>query len=259
MASTTPTRELLATQIRPISTYSMILKSPISPSMAVDTNTSSLYLSALDQNCVRVYIQTLLLFPFTDGNQAEPAITALIHGLKETLNQFPFLAGTLKLGQLGKLCLTYPNEISDPMEAGIFATKVVSLGPEFPHTYEELKSQGMPPSAFMPEIFCPDDLRRYKGMPPNAEGIVDCSVEPVPVLRVQANFIPGGLVLSTYFHHSVMDCTGVNMFWTSYAYHISRASHLAQCSIVAPPGTLPTSSCLMYYLTDGCSASTADG
>ncbi|CAI6337980.1 unnamed protein product [Periconia digitata] len=230
MASNTPTREMLATQVLPISTYSMILKTP-TPSSMETTEHNTLYLSTLDQNNVRVYIQTLLLFPFPDGNQMEAAITALDQGLKETLKIFPFLAGTLKLAELGKLRLTYPTQVPDPRAAGIFAIKKVDLGDDFPHTYEELKQQGMPPSAFMPEIFCPDDLadkKKYPYMPAHAEGIVDCDKVAVPALRVQANFIPGGLVLSTYCHHTVMDCSGVNRFWKYYAREISKISHFQQ-------------------------------
>jgi hypothetical protein len=199
----------------------MILKTP-----TARMTTNTMHLSSVDQRCVRVYTPTLLLFPFPDGNQAEAAIAALSDGLRETLTRFPFLAGTLRLQNSGKLILMYPTTITDPTESAIFAKKFMPSTADFPYTYEELTKEGMPPSAFKPEIFCPDDLLRYPDMPPNAEGIVQTSNEAgIPVIRVQANFIAGGLVLSMYFHHAVMDCSGISTFWKWYAHNVSALNH----------------------------------
>lgn len=175
--------------------------------MATDT----LHLSALDQRTVRVYTQTLLVFPFPDGNQAENALAALSNGLRKTLTQFPFLAGTLSLvNESGKLLLTYPTEIPDLSESGIFASKSIALCDDFNHTYEQLRRDGMPPSVFDPEIFRPVDLLKFAGVPPTGEGVVTFERSNAPVMRAQAVFIPGGLVLSMYFHHTVADCSGIS-------------------------------------------------
>jgi hypothetical protein len=82
----------------------------------------------------------------------------------------------------------------------------------------------MPPHVFKAELFRPDDLLNYPGIPPNGEGIVDFTRSNAPAFRFQANFIPGGLVLSMYFHHTLMDCSGINNFWTYLAKDISGAS-----------------------------------
>lgn len=188
--------------------------------------TEQLHLTALDQNAVRVYTQALLIFPFPDHTQADAATAALSAGLREALREFPFLAGTLSLSdpETGKLTLTYPAPAADPERSCLFASKHVPFDTvDFPYTYEQLKSEGMPPRAFKGEIFRPDDLLKYPGIAPNGEGIVDFQRSDAPVMRVQANFIPGGLVLSIYVHHTVMDCAGINTFWKCFAKHVSRS------------------------------------
>ncbi|KAF1960457.1 trichothecene 3-O-acetyltransferas-like protein [Byssothecium circinans] len=242
MKPATPAQKVIATRERCLSKYLMILKAP-TPRMASNT----LYLSSLDQNTVRVYTQSILLFPFPDGKQAEAAITALSDGLRETLRMFPFLAGQLSLTGAGKLVLKYPTEIAGPRESSIFAKKNIPLSSGFPHSYEELKRKGMPPSAFKAEIFRPDDLLQYSGIPTNGEGIVDFTKSKAPALRVQANFIPGGLVLSTYYHHAVMDCSGIHNFWKWYAHHISTISNFSN-GILDEPQVFPNQSTMRHDL-----------
>ncbi|KAF2690943.1 hypothetical protein K458DRAFT_355283 [Lentithecium fluviatile CBS 122367] len=220
LATPHPHQTTLAASLRRLSSFLMIFKTP-APRMA----TEKLHLSCLDQRTVRVYTQTLIIFPFPDGDQTEAAISAVTDGLREALKTFPFLAGTLSLSddQSGKLTLTYPNEVSDLTNSRLFHWKVIPLS-KFGYSYEQLKKAGMPPHHFTPEVFLPDDLLNYPGIPPSGEGIVDFSRSSAPAFRFQANFIPGGLVLSMYFHHTLMDCSGINTFWKHLAGEISSAS-----------------------------------
>ncbi|KAJ4357748.1 uncharacterized protein N0V89_002324 [Didymosphaeria variabile] len=193
----------------------MILKSP-TPGLAEE----KLHLSALDQNIVRVYTQVFLVFPFPDANQRENAIQALERGLRVTLQDFTFLAGKLRLADdsSGKLVLTFPTTVPDLGASGVFAWKAN----ESFRTYEELKRGGMPPDAFPGSRLRPDDFHKYPGIPSDGEGIVNFSNgNQAPVMRVQADFIPGGLVLSTYVHHTVMDFAGINVFWQRFAENVS--------------------------------------
>ena len=218
-------KKTVAMRRRLLSKYLMILKSP-SPSRTLSSKT--LYLSSLDQNTVRVYTQVLLLFPFPDANHADAAITCLSRGLRETLKKFPFLAGKLRLVGAGKLALDYPLQVGDPVESCVFRRKNIPLSAQFPYTYQELKRAGMPPNAFQPDMFRPDDLLHYSGIPTNGEGMVDFTKSDAPALRIQANFIPGGLILSMYYHHAVMDCSGIQNFWKWYAHHVSSVSNFSQ-------------------------------
>jgi hypothetical protein len=94
----------------------------------------------------------------------------------------------------------------------------------FPHTYEQLRRDGMPSSAFHADMFVPDDFKDFAGIPEFGEGQVDFTKSDAPAMRLQACFIPGGLVLSMYIHHSILDCSGVTTFWSAFAANVSRAS-----------------------------------
>jgi hypothetical protein len=178
-----------------------------------------LHLSVVDQNTVRVYTQLFLIFPFPDRTQVDSAIKALASGLQITLKNFPFLAGTLQLAdsKSGKLLLKYPAETPEVLSSGLLKAKVLR---QFPHTYEQLKRDGMPPSAITSEVFCPEELHNFSGIPYDGEGIVDFTKSEAPAMRVQAYFIDGGLVLGIYTHHSVMDFSGMNKFWEHYACNV---------------------------------------
>ncbi|KAF2649868.1 trichothecene 3-O-acetyltransferas-like protein [Lophiostoma macrostomum CBS 122681] len=174
------------------------------------------HLSLADQNNVRTHVQKLHIFPFPDGAQAEDAIHALSAGLRVTLMKFPFLAGRLgpEDPETGKLSLRFPGEISDEVMAVIFHSKILY---DYPFTYEALKTRGFPMLACKGEWFCPDILRKTSGIPPLAEGLTDFKGNSIPALSVQATFIPGGLVLSVYGHHSIMDGMGTAMFMRYFA------------------------------------------
>jgi hypothetical protein len=94
----------------------------------------------------------------------------------------------------------------------------------FPYTYEQLRRDGMPSSAFHAAMFVPDDFVNFAGIPPFGEGQVDFKKSDAPAMRFQVCFIPGGLVLSQYIHHSVMDCAGYATFWNVLSANISRVS-----------------------------------
>ncbi|KAF2018106.1 hypothetical protein BU24DRAFT_343340 [Aaosphaeria arxii CBS 175.79] len=186
----------------------------------------SLHLSVADQSVARVYIQTLLLFPFPDDSQREAAVQSLERGLQQTLKDLPFFAGTVGPAhpQTGRITLTYPDEIPHAITADIFAYDILPHDDEFPHHYEQLKKDGMPQNVLTGKRFCPKTLRRRAGVPEYAEGIMQCN-DGVPALAVQAFFIPGGLVLSTYFHHSVVDGSGKTEFWRQFAANVYHQTH----------------------------------
>ncbi|KAF2709392.1 hypothetical protein K504DRAFT_273448 [Pleomassaria siparia CBS 279.74] len=176
-----------------------------------------LHLSIIDQNTVRVYIPIFPIFPFPDSNQAESAIKGLVDGLQVTLASFPFLAGSIRLAdsESGKLSLTYATEITDVQRSGLLTSKQLSPD-DYPCTYEELKREGMPPSAITGSIFCPDNIRNLPGLD-DGNGFVDFTKTDAPAMSIQLTFIPGGLILGIYIHHVVMDFSGMNEFWEYWA------------------------------------------
>ena len=188
----------------------------------------TLHLSVADQCVARVYIQTLSLFPFPDDSQRESAVQAIERGLQETLEILPFFAGTVGPADphTGELSLTYQNEVPHAVTSDIFAYDVIPFSRDgFAYTYERLRKVGMPQSAFTGKRFCPKALRGRPGIPEDAEGIMSCEYG-VPALAVQAFFIPGGLVLSVYFHHSVVDGSGMTEFWRHFSAGVYYQTHL---------------------------------
>ena len=93
----------------------------------------------------------------------------------------------------------------------------------------------MPPSAFKSDMFVPHDLANYPGVPGNGEGKTDFDKSDAPAMRVQAFFIPGGLVLSMYMHHSVLDFSGIATFWKAFSANVTRVTGERQ---LAEPDTI---------------------
>jgi hypothetical protein len=56
----------------------------------------------------------------------------------------------------------------------------------FPYTYEQLRQDGMPSSAFHAAMFVPDDFAEFPGIPEFGEGQVDFTRSDAPAMRVQA-------------------------------------------------------------------------
>jgi hypothetical protein len=115
--------------------------------------------------------------------------------------------------------------VSDDVLHCIFRSKQIPFHHiAFPYTYEQLKRDGMPPSAFKGDMFVPEDLTNYPGVPSNGEGKIDFDKSDAPAMRVQVFFIPGGLVLSMYMHHSVFDFSGITTFWKAFSMNVAKVS-----------------------------------
>lgn len=191
--------------------------------MSPSKEASTMHLSIVDQNAARCYVSTVLLFPFPDDRICDEAVGALADGIWVTLKTFPFLTGSIGPvePETGRLSLQYSRELPpDALNAGLFASSKLSYPDQFDKTYAELKEAGMPMDALRPETVCPDFLRDYPGVPPLGEGLIQPFDRPVPVLATQAIFIRGGLLLSIYIHHSVVDCAGMNNFWRHIAMNV---------------------------------------
>jgi hypothetical protein len=115
--------------------------------------------------------------------------------------------------------------VSDDDLKCVFRSKQIAFDEAtFPHTYQQLKQNGMPPSAFKCTTFVPEDLANWPGVPSNGEGKVDFDRSDAPAMRIQAFFIPGGLVLSMYMHHSVVDFSGITTFWQAFSANVCQLS-----------------------------------
>lgn len=171
-----------------------------------------IHLSVLDQSIYRQYEKNLVIFPFEDISNADAAIKALRTGLSSAFYQLPFLAGTLKLSDpspgLLRAFYSIPTR-RDHGDAMLTTSMALATHPEFDYTVME--RSGFPPAMLPSSAFCPLGLRSHAGLEhPYAEGSADAARGyRLPIMCSQATFIPGGLVLSVYTHHSVVDWKGI--------------------------------------------------
>ncbi|KAF2111290.1 hypothetical protein BDV96DRAFT_500069 [Lophiotrema nucula] len=181
-----------------------------------------LHLSIIDQTIIRSYIKVLLIYPFPDPYKFGDASTALGSGLRSTLQQYPYLAGSVGPADpvTGKVTAQYPDRIPNVLDSGVFQT-VCEPASYSDFDYANLKEQGMPPEVLTSDRFCPISLKDHPGTGCSAaDSVQELRNGPVPALAVQVTLISGGLVLSVYAHHCLMDGAGLGVFLERYATNV---------------------------------------
>ncbi|KAF1918816.1 hypothetical protein BDU57DRAFT_440463, partial [Ampelomyces quisqualis] len=182
----------------------------------MSSNTKELYLSIIDQTVFRQYLRHLFIFPFKDISYAVDALHNLRTGLSRTLQQYPFLAGTVKVADAssGVLKATYPEPIRQDY-GDIMLSTSHALAANAKFDYYTLEKAGFPPAMLPAFAFCPIGLRNHAGLDdPYAKlGASAAKGYRIPIMCAQATFIPGGLVLSVYAHHSVVDGGAVDKIY----------------------------------------------
>jgi trichothecene 3-O-acetyltransferase len=164
----------------------------------------SVRLSPLDQAPIRRMIQMILCFKLEANASREVIATELQQGLINLLPEAPFLAGNLTVEDKER----YTIQLEVPHDAGVEfrITDLTQL--EGYATFDELEKAWIPPSSLNSAMLVPQL--------PNSH--------PRRCLLVQANFISGGLLLTTSAHHSVMDAGGVFSFLKHWSRHTAAVS-----------------------------------
>ncbi|KAF4539268.1 Trichothecene 3-o-acetyltransferase [Lasiodiplodia theobromae] len=167
-------------------------------------------LGPLDQVQVRKNTPRIFCFPMPDQRQStvSAATIALRLAVQKTLARWPWLGGTvvpvgydgwgpaMKEEDKKRLEIRYTVPPLDAVMVegggcGVFSAKVWS---DFT-PYARLAARGMPPKV----LDCRQLMMRDEGV------VVDTGL---PALRVQANFIPGGLLLAVMDAHPAVDGVG---------------------------------------------------
>lgn len=218
----------------------------------MESESSNLELSRLDQTVLRVYVRQLLLFPFPDPNSRKDAQVVLAAGFLSTLRQFPFLAGTVEVAnsETGRLKVQYPNNVGEESVRQIFTTNELDLDTL---DYETLREAGFPPSSLPADSLCPTILISHPGMDDQyAEVLTTFSKgKPIPIFAAQLNFIRGGLILSAYTHHSVVDGTGIAKIYQVWSSNTHAGSSLPD---PANPSSLNRARHALNTLAEGATA-----
>ncbi len=154
-----------------------------------------LNLSPFDQTAPRLYVHKFFCFDFPNIVSQTSAVEHLEQRLSATIVRWPFITGRVEASQSAGLEnfleLRYESPVVGRIEQDILTVKNITHE-EFPWTYPELAAAGMPPSVFNMQV-----LSSVPEWP--------TAGETYPALAVQANFIPGGLLLCFAFHHAVAD------------------------------------------------------
>jgi hypothetical protein len=186
-------------------------------------------LSTWNQIAYRTFAQKILCFPLEDTETASQQRVAqhLRGALGRLARQRPDFAGRLRMcrtGRPGSICLQQSVDLDIPFE-------VEDIRADFQSTYQQLKQHEFPPGAFVGERF---RLR---------DGLSSREEEGVPVYKIRALFIHGGLLLVVAFHHAFSDGDCARMFIESFAAQtrgemIVRASdHVMRWDEPFPKGT----------------------
>lgn len=105
--------------------------------------------------------------------------------------------------------------------------------------YTVMKRAGFPPAMLPSSAFCPFHLRSHPGLEhPDANAIVANAGTgfALPMLCAQATFIPGGLVLGVYVHHSIIDGSGINRLLDEWSRGVNqRSQHAHQIDMSLGP------------------------
>ncbi|KAF1925167.1 uncharacterized protein M421DRAFT_424188 [Didymella exigua CBS 183.55] len=170
----------------------------------------TLDLTRLDQTVLRVYVRQLLIFPFPDPAFRKDASAILAAALLATFKQFPFLVGTVEQTDpaTGAMTVRYPKTVDSELVSRLLTTNTLDREEM---DYQSLCEAGIPPFRLPANDLCPFAMRSHPGIDDTyAEVLTTFSKKlPIPVFAAQINFIPGGLVLSAYTHHCVVDGTGI--------------------------------------------------
>jgi hypothetical protein len=180
--------------------------------MSVDEK--ELDLSFLDrQSHIRVYGRYYIVFSFPDINRADAAITSLRMGFKEVLKRFPYLAGTVRMPYVANnsLQVLFPDPIDLEAEASRVFTASLDQAMNTAYDYNKLARTHFLPENLPAKVFCPALIKHHPGLDdddPFAEGMISLTRGPLPTFAAHATWIPGGLVLSVWFYHAIIDGAG---------------------------------------------------
>jgi trichothecene 3-O-acetyltransferase len=176
------------------------------PAMAFPANGDSgcesehiIKLSSVENCMPRSYIRVCLAFRVSSPEALDEALVKLEGFVRRIVDAKPYLTGFVVPArhsdrQVGKVEIRFSNKDFlkfRPLQVRRYTAK------EMPFTYEELNSWGLPPSIIRPDL--------VSDLPEGADQ------DRAPVLRVQANVVDGGLIVSFYLHHCIADGTGLDL------------------------------------------------
>ncbi|KAI8964231.1 hypothetical protein F5Y11DRAFT_355828 [Daldinia sp. FL1419] len=154
-------------------------------------------LSVWNQNAPRVYICVVLCFP-CDYQRRHDAIRHIESALKRLARERPVFAGRLRTNSSSGGVSLHRSPSQD------IPFQVLSPSETCRQEYSRMEDAGFPPGAFVGPRF-------------GVSGAINSRHESIPVSKVQAEFPPGGLLLSIFLHHGLVDGGSLRVFLECFA------------------------------------------
>ncbi|KAI5863882.1 hypothetical protein GGS23DRAFT_518377 [Durotheca rogersii] len=154
-------------------------------------------LSVWNQSAPRVYICVVLCFP-CENRRRQDAIRHIETALKRLARERPVFAGRLQANINNGSVSLRRSPLQDIPFKVLHATEASRLD------YARFKDDGFPPSAFINPRF-------------GVSGSLSSSLDSIPVSKVEAEFPDGGLLLSIFLHHGLVDGGSLRVFLECFA------------------------------------------
>lgn len=154
-------------------------------------------LSVWNQSAPRVYICVVLCFP-CDNHRRQDAIHHIESALKRLARERPVFAGRLQASSNSGSVSLHRSPLQD------IPFQVLPASESCQREYSRLRDDGFPPGTFVHSRF-------------GASGSMSSNLESIPVSKVQAEFPPGGLLLSIFLHHGLVDGGSLRVFLECFA------------------------------------------
>lgn len=192
----------------------------VKPASPVPAKTITL--TPIDQLHAPIRQFDVFCFKLAQGHAQGAIQTSLRDGLSYALAELPdFLSHIVdEEGERGAKGLKR-LEIKDDASVRLLCKDYdedPGLQEQWTATYEQLEKENMPSSKLTTPL------------------LAQHAVDPEPfALSVQANFIPGGLILAVIWHHAVCDGNGLNMLLQSWSKHTSLLTSGSRPTVAAQP------------------------
>ncbi|KAL4928188.1 transferase [Aspergillus undulatus] len=188
--------------------------------LSVPLSEDVIKLSALDQQIMRFYAKTVLIFELDSAKKPEDIVHHLKQGLSVALSEIPDFAATVALvpgSQRKELELRLGPESGVPFKV-VDQTKQSSW---VYGSYSDLAAKHYPTSDI------PHDILFIQQPSPGADG--------VPAAFLQVNIVEGGVILAVSWHHSVCDARGVGVLTDAWARHTKTSIAQGKPDLPATP------------------------
>ena len=162
-------------------------------------------LSPVDQFMTDTYVCFIMLFPLATGTDTRGIYRILKAGLGLTLSEIPLIGGYLAPEEGSQAERLLINVEEDHGIKFVYRDFLASHDADFEYSYDQLKRDHFPLSALDPD---------------KIQSVPFAVTLPRPAtMGLQANFIQGGLFLSTCIHHRVSDALGLAAVLKTWAKH----------------------------------------